>query len=165
MDAPTSPKLVSARLRIAVATWSAILVISIAVLLCLTAYAGSFEAVGRLARGQRVFPVRSLVELGNTSSAAMIRAEYILKNFTFEDVNIIGSQASCSCTLLEGQLPLGIAAGGSVPVAVVVNAPVQPGGFRNSIELITDSHECPRIVLSMKGVVTKRVDRRQTGPQ
>lgn len=92
---------------------------------------GSFESGRAYLGGSRVFVENPILNTTYDPSSEQVSIRYELKNLENAPVAILGSNASCSCTLLE-DLPSSIPARNSIIVSAIVR--IDPNKSANGIE-------------------------------
>jgi hypothetical protein len=109
---------------------------------------GSIEAARAYAGGSRILvdhPVQSIALEPNSSE---IRLEYKLTNLENEPIALIGSNNSCSCTIVD-DLPKEIRAGESVIIAarIKIDEKTAAEGTRGAIKIFTAHTQSSEISL------------------
>ena len=78
----------------------------------------------------------------------------VIANKTKTPVKIVGVRSSCSCTIVEDDLPKVVSPGGVLALPVVISPP-ESGDFAGSVDIYTDDPVARILTFSFSG----RVDR------
>jgi len=119
---------------------------------------GSVEAAVASAKGRTLFPDAAVKSLGDVEINKAAAVAFTLRNLTGHPIRLQGSQASCSCSVIEG-LPCTIEPFATKSITASVSAGSKPEQLAGSFRVFTDDATEPELQLNYSArVISKRTD-------
>lgn len=117
---------------------------------------GSIRSGKAWITGQQIFVDNTFIEQNFDDSELFKELRFLISNFGREPIAILGSQNSCSCTLIQ-ELPESIPIGGSVVIVAVVGIdPKQAGSvIEGNIRVFTGLKKSQEILLQYRLIPLK----------
>ncbi len=138
-------------------TWlvSALIAVSATLLIVAVGSVVAFGSIGRAieyANGKRLSIAERTISLGKVSTNSHVDISFRLTNLGREPIQIIGSQADCSC-LVQDERSFQIDGGATRNLTLNMELPASAGPIKRSVTVFTDVPTQEQVELSIVGEV------------